>query len=66
MQRNANMLKIQKKSEFLQILRVSLQKCSPQSVPPNELSPLVKLCKTLYIKHLQSCKWASKKLCIGK
>lgn len=37
MQRNANMLKILKKVRFLQILCVSLQKCSPQSVPPNEL-----------------------------
>ena len=37
MQRNANMLKNLKKSAFLQILLVSLQKCSPQSVPPNEL-----------------------------
>ena len=37
MQQNANMLKILKKSAFLQILLVSLQKCSPLSVPPNEL-----------------------------
>ena len=33
MQRNANMLKILKKSAFLQILLVSLQKCSPLFVP---------------------------------
>ena len=31
-----------KKSAFLQILWVSLQKCSPQSVPPNELLPFGK------------------------
>ena len=37
MQRNANMLKILKKSAFLQILWVSLQKCSPLSVPPKTL-----------------------------
>ena len=37
MQRNANMLKILKKSAFLQILLVSLQKCNPLPVPRNEL-----------------------------
>ena len=37
MQRNANMLKNLKKSAFLQILLVSLQKSSPLSVPTNEL-----------------------------
>ena len=31
-----------KKSAFLQILLVSLQKCSPQSVPPKELLSFVK------------------------
>ena len=37
MQRNANMLKKTKKSAFLQILLVTLQKSSPLSAPPNEL-----------------------------
>ena len=37
MQRNAWYAKKSKKSAFLQIVLVSLQKCSPQFVPPNEL-----------------------------
>ena len=37
MQRNANMLKILKKSEFLQILLVSLQKMQSPVCPLNEL-----------------------------
>ena len=43
MQRNANMLKNLKKVHFADLL-VSLQKCSPQSVPPpsNELLPFNK------------------------
>ena len=50
-----------KKSAFLQILCVSLQKCSPQSVPPNKLLSFAKLYNILYIKCLQSYKWALKK-----
>ena len=65
MQRNANMLKILKKSAFLQILWVSLQKCSPLSVPRTNFCPSVKSCNMLCIKCLQSSKWALKKLCIG-
>ena len=66
MQRNANMLKFLKKSAFLQILLVSLQKSSPQSVPRTNFCPSVKSYNILYIKCLQSSKWALKKLCIGK
>ena len=66
MQRNANMLKFLKKVRFLQILLVSLQKCSPQSVPRTNFCPSVKSCNILYIKCLQISKWALKKLCIGK
>ena len=42
-----------KKSAFLQILLVSLQKCSPQSVPRTNFCPSVKLYNTLCIKYLQ-------------
>ena len=66
MQRNANMLKILKKSAFLQILLVSLQKCSPLSVPRTNFCPLAKSLNILCIECLQSFKWALKKLCIGK
>ena len=66
MQRNANMLKNLKKSAFLQILLVSLQKCSPLPVHRMHYCPLVKLCNILCVKCLQSSKWALKKLCIGK
>ena len=52
MQRNANMLKILKKSAFLQILLVSLQKCSPQSVPRKNFYPSGKFCNTLNINRL--------------
>ena len=60
MQRNANMLKILKKSWFLQILWVSLQKCSPLPVYRMHSCPLVKLCNILCVKCLQSSKWALK------
>ena len=49
-----------KKSAFLHILLVSLQKCSPQSVPRTNFCPSVKSCNILYIKCLQSSKWALK------
>ena len=45
-----------KKSAFLQILLVSLQKYSPLSVPRTNFCPSVKLCNILYVKHLQSFK----------
>ena len=61
MQRNADMLKILKKSAFLQILLVSLQKCSPLSVLRTNFCSSVKLYNTLCIKYLQSYKWALKK-----
>ena len=45
----------------MQILLVSLQKSSPLSVPRTNFYPSTKLCNALYIKHLQSYKWALKK-----
>ena len=54
MQRNANMLKILKKSAFLQILLVSLQKSSPLSVPRKDVCPSRKFCNTLNINRLNS------------
>ena len=51
-----------KKSAFLQILWVSLQKCSPQSVPRINFCPLTKLYNALYIKNLQGYKWALKNI----
>ena len=47
MQRNANMLKNSKKSAFLQILWVSLKKCSPLSVPRIHFCSSVRFYKTL-------------------
>ena len=41
-----------KKSAFLQILWVSLQKCSPLFVPRINFCPSVKLCNILCFKHL--------------
>ena len=58
MQRNANMPKFLKKNAFLQILWVSLLKCSPLSVPRINFCPSVKLCNMLYVMYLQSSKWA--------
>lgn len=49
MQRNANMLKIPK-SEFLQILLVSLQKYSPLPDPRMDFCPSRKFCNKLYIR----------------
>ena len=46
-----------KKVAFLQILWVSLQKCSPLSVSPNELSSFGETFYMLYVKLLQSSKW---------
>ena len=59
-QRNANMLKNLKKSAFLQILWVSLQKYSPLSVLRTNFYSSDKLCNTPCIKYLQSFKWALK------
>ena len=47
-----------KKSAFLQILLVSLQKCSPLSVPRTNFCPSEEFCNALCIKYLQSFKWA--------
>ena len=47
MQRNANMLKILKKSAFLQILWVPMQKCSPLPVPRIHFCSSEKFYKTL-------------------
>ena len=55
-----------KKSAFLQILWISLQKCSPLSVPRTDFCSLIKLCNALYIKCLQDYKWALKIFCISK
>ena len=55
-----------KKSAFLHILLVSLQKFSPLSVPRTNFCPLAKSSNILCIRCLQSSKWALKKLCIGK
>ena len=49
MQRNANMLKILKKSAFLQILWVSLQKYRPLLVPRINFCPSGEFCNTLNI-----------------
>ena len=48
------MLKILKKVRFLQILLVSLQKCSPLSVSRTNFCPSVKLCNTLNTNRLNS------------
>ena len=45
-----------KKSAFLQILLVSLQKCSPLSVPRTNFCPSVKFYNTICIKYLQGYK----------
>ena len=44
------------KSAFLPILWVSLQKCSPLSVPRTNFCPSVKPCNTLCIERLQDYK----------
>lgn len=54
-----------KKVAFLQILLVSLQKCSPLSVPRTNFCSSEKLCNTLCIECLQSFKWALKNSASG-
>ncbi len=41
-----------KKSEFLQILWVSLQRCSPVLVPRKDVCPSREFCIKLYIRQL--------------
>ena len=65
MQRNANMLKILKKVRFCRFYWFLCKMQSPVC-PPNELFSFGKSRNILFIKCLQSFKWALKKLCIGK
>ena len=66
MQRNVNMLKIQKKVSFCRFYGFLCKKAVPCLSPCTNFCRSVKLYNMLYIKHLQSLKWALKKLCIGK
>ena len=66
MQRNANMLKNSKKSAFLQILWVSLQKCSPLSVSQRFYTMQYKSHNILTLNNIHNDLSRKYIYCIGK
>ena len=64
MQRNANMLKILKKVRFCRFYVFLCKNAVPSLSPRTNFCPSVKLYNILFIRCLQSYKWAFKKLCI--